>query len=71
MGDQQSQEPIRISIADAKKRYDEGNVSMLDVIDTDAYNQFSYQIKGAVRISPEDIRDEYTSLSKDRTVLAY
>ncbi|HEY5572219.1 MAG TPA: rhodanese-like domain-containing protein [Anaerolineales bacterium] len=71
MSDQQTQEPIRISVADAKKRYDEGNVSILDVIDTDSYNQFSYQIEGAVRIKPENIRDEFTRLAKDRPVLAY
>ena len=71
MSDQQTQEPIRISVADAKKRYDEGNVAMLDVIDTDSYNQFSYQIEGAVRIKPEDIRDEFAHLPKDRAVLAY
>ena len=44
---------------------------MLDVIDTDSYNQFSYQIEGAVRIKPENIRDEFTRLAKDRPVLAY
>lgn len=71
MGDKQTQETIRISITEAKKRYDKGNVSILDVIDTDAYNQFSYQIKGAVRIKPEDITDEFTRLPRDRSVLGY
>ena len=71
MSNKQAQEPIRISVSDAKERYEKGNVSILDVIDTDAYNQFSYQIKGAVRINPEDIPDEFARLPRDRAVLAY
>ena len=71
MSDQQTQEPIRMKLEDAKGRYDEGNVTVLDVIDTDAYDRFSYQIAGAVRINPEDIRDEFTRLPKDRAVFAY
>ena len=71
MSDQQTQEPIRISVEAAKEHYDKGIVTILDVIDTDAYNQFSYQIKGAVRINPEDIPDEFTRLPRDRSVLAY
>lgn len=71
MANQQTPEPIRISIEDAKKRYDKGNVTILDVVDTDAYNQFSYQIKGAMRINPEDVPDEFTRLPRDRAVFAY
>ena len=71
MADKQTQEPVRVKLEDAKGRYDQGNVTLLDVIDTDAYNQFSYQIKGAVRINPEDIPDEFSRLPKDRAVLAY
>ena len=71
MSDQQTQEPIRMKLEDAKAHYDKENVTVLDVIDTDAYNQFSYQIAGAVRINPEDIPDEYTRLPRDRAVLAY
>ena len=71
MGDQQTREPIRITLEDAKERYDKGSVTVLDVIDTPAYNQFSYQIQGAVRISPENIPDEFIRLPKDRAVLAY
>lgn len=71
MGEKQNQEPIRISVEASKEHYDKGNVTILDVIDTDAYNQFSYQIKGAVRINPEVIPAEFTRLPKDRAVLAY
>lgn len=71
MNDQQTREPVRISVEDAKERYDVGNVTILDVIDSDVYNKFTYQIKSAVRITPEDIPDEYTRLPRDRAIFAY
>ena len=71
MSDKQTNEPIRVSVEAAKEHYDKGNVTILDVIDTDVYNQFSYQIRGAVRINPEDIPDEFTRLPRDRAVVAY
>jgi rhodanese-related sulfurtransferase len=71
MGEGQKNGPIRIAVDKAKELYDQGNVTILDVVDTDTYNKFSYKIKGAVRINPEDIADEYTQLPQDRTVLAY
>ena len=71
MSNKQAQEPIRISVEAARERYGKGNVTILDVIDTDSYNHFPYQIKGAVRINPEDIPDEFARLPRDRAVLAY
>jgi rhodanese-related sulfurtransferase len=65
------QEPIRISLEEARDRYEKGNVTVLDVVDTESYSQFSYQIKGAIRINPEDIADEYSRLPQDKSVLTY
>lgn len=71
MSEGQKKGPIRIAADKAKQLYDQGNATILDVVDTDKYNKLSYKIKGAVRINPEDIADEYTQLPQDRTVLAY
>jgi rhodanese-related sulfurtransferase len=65
------QEPIRISLEEARDRYEKGNVTVLDVVDTESYSQFSYQIKRAIRINPEDIADEYSRLPQDKSVLTY
>jgi rhodanese-related sulfurtransferase len=71
MGSQLTHEPIRISIEDAKQRYDQGNITVLDVVDAEAYHQLSYRIQDAVRIKPEDVPDEFKSLPQDRSVLTY
>jgi rhodanese-related sulfurtransferase len=71
MGNQPTHEPIRISIKDAKQRFDKGNTTVLDVVDAEAYHQFSYQIQDAVRIKPEEVPDEFQSLPQDRSVLTY
>jgi len=71
MGDGQKNGPIRIALEKAKELYDQENVTILDVVDTGSYAEFSYKIKGAIRIDPENIADEYTQLPKDQHVLAY
>ena len=64
-------EPIRISVEEAKELKDEENATILDVVDPDTYEEVSYRIEDAVRIDPRDIRDEFEQLPKERTVLAY
>ena len=71
MGNNNERQRIRISVEEAKKRFDENDVTILDVVDPGAYKKLSQQIKGAVRIDPRKISDEYGNLPKDRTVLAY
>lgn len=67
----EGREPIRVSLEEAKEAYDEGDVTILDVVDTGTYEELSYKIEGAVRIAPEDIGEEYDSLPKDKAVYAY
>jgi hypothetical protein len=71
MNDKNQPKPVRIDLGEAKKLYDQGSVIPLDVVDTDSYEELSYQIKGAVRINPEDIEEKYSILSKEDTILAY
>lgn len=62
---------LRISVDEAKERYDENEVTVLDVVDPDTYEQLSQQIKGAVRIDPREISDGHDQVPEDHTVLAY
>lgn len=67
----QNRSPIRIALEKAKQLYNQGNITVLDVVDSESYAELSYKIKGAVRINPEDIADQYTNLPKDQLVLTY
>ena len=71
MSNNKKRKPLRISLEEAKERYDEGDVTILDVVDPSPYEKLSYRIKGAVRIDPRNIADEFDRLPKARTVLTY
>ena len=62
---------IRISVDDAKRRYEQDDVTVLDVVDSDSYEELSYKIEDAVRIDPGDVKEEYARLPEDRPVLTY
>lgn len=64
-------EPIRKSLDQAHRIYQEEDATVLDVVDTDSYEELSYKIEGAVRIDPRDVPDDFERLPKERTVLAY
>jgi len=71
MSNGQKPKRLRVSLEEAKHLYDEEDVKVLDVVDTENYNDLSYKVDGAVRINPEDFKEEYTQLPKDKLVLAY
>lgn len=66
-----TENPIRISPEEAKQRIDKGDATVLDVVDTHAYDEVPMELPGAVRISPENVPDEFDRLPKSRTMLAY
>lgn len=71
MSSSSERRPIRISVEEAKERYDENEVTVVDVVDPETYERLSQQIEGAVRIDPREISDELEQVSEDHTVLAY
>lgn len=71
MSNGQNQRRIRISVDEAKKLYDEREVTVLDVVDTGAFEKIPYKVKAAIRITPEDFKDEYSKIPEDKLVLAY
>lgn len=64
-------ERIRVSVEEAKRRVDAGDGTILDVVDTDSYEQLDERIAGAVRIDPGRIPEEYQRLPRDPAVFAY
>jgi rhodanese-related sulfurtransferase len=71
MSEGQKNRSVRITIDEAKKLYDEEEVTVLDVVDSVTFDKLDYKIKGAERINPKDVAEEYQQLPKDQTVLAY
>lgn len=71
MNDERKSGRIRISVEEAKRLYDEEDVTVLDVVDTGTFEKIPYKVKGAIRIAPEDFKEEYSKLPEDRHVLAY
>lgn len=71
MNDEKKPGRIRISVEEAKRLYDEGDVTVLDLVDSGTFEKIPYKVKNAIRIAPEDFKEEYTKLPKDRHVLAY
>jgi rhodanese-related sulfurtransferase len=63
--------PLRITVEEAKERYDEHEVTVLDVVDPGTHEQLSQQIKGAMRIDPREVSDKLNRVPEDRAVLAY
>lgn len=71
MSEGQNNVPIRIALEEAKELYDDENVTVLDVVDSETFQELDYKIRGAERINPENIKDKYTQLPEDQRVLAY
>lgn len=64
-------ESLRLSLEKARALYDEQDVTVLDVVDGGAYPHFDHEIKGAVRIDPDDVEDSHHRLPQDNTILTY
>lgn len=62
---------LRTAVEDAKQRVDAGDAVVLDVVDSETYEQLDSRIAGAVRIDPGRLLEEYERLPRDRAVFAY
>ncbi|MGW8251838.1 MAG: rhodanese-like domain-containing protein [Anaerolineales bacterium] len=70
MGDEK-RHPLRIPVEQAKSRAEDGSATFLDVVDPGAYEKIDYKIKGALRIDPREIEEEYERLPRQEDILAY
>ena len=59
----------RVSLADAKKAFDEGNVVFVDTRAETTYKQ--EHIKGALNIPAEAFQTRYTEVPKDKKIITY
>ncbi len=59
----------RISLADAKKDFDAGEVVIIDTRSASAYK--TEHIKGAINVPSNDFENTYKSVPKDKKIIAY
>ena len=59
----------RISLADAKKDFDDGTAIFLDARTEDSYKE--EHVKGAVNVNYENWEKKLKSLPKDKTIVVY
>jgi hypothetical protein len=62
---------LRLSVDEAKSKFDEEKVTFLDLTDRHTYKELDRRVEGAVRIAPEQLADQYERLPKEQAVLAY
>ena len=59
----------RITLADAKKDFDAGNVVFVDT--RAAFQYEAERIKGAINVPAEAVAQEYTKIPKGKKIIAY
>ena len=59
----------RISLADAKKDFDEGTAIILDVRAEDVYKQ--EHVKGSINVTFENLKEKAKTLPKDKKIITY
>ncbi len=69
--DKNSNTGIRISLEEAKDRYDRDEPLVLDVVQPNSREDYGAQVKGAIHIDPDQIESVYQQLPEDRSILAY
>jgi rhodanese-related sulfurtransferase len=62
---------VRIPPVEAKRRVDAGQALLLDVVQPHVWAGLSQAIRGAVRISPEEVGERAAELRGARGVIAY
>jgi len=63
------EEAPRITLADAKKAFDEGNVVFVDTRSADAFQL--ERVKGAINVPANEIETRYKDVPKGKTIIAY
>jgi len=64
-------EQLRIDPADAAARVQAGEAMILDVVAPLAWEQLDRAVRGAVRISPDELGERWRELPRDRAIIAY
>ncbi len=61
----------RMDVAQAKALLDAGEGVVLDSVASHIWPSMSRTIQGAVRIPPEEIKDRFHELPRDKTIIVY
>jgi hypothetical protein len=61
----------RIDVGEAKAMIDAGKAIILDVIASHAWPAMARTIQGSIRIPPEEIKDRFGELPRDKAIIAY
>ena len=64
-------EPMRISVQDAKRRFDAGEVDLLDTRAAEAWQKSSVKIPGAIRVPPDDVLHYLDQVPRNRPIITY
>jgi rhodanese-related sulfurtransferase len=64
-------EQLRIDPAAAKRRVDAGEAIILDVVSPAAWEQLDRSVKGAIRISPDELGERWPELPRELAIIAY
>ena len=67
--DNHQQEAPRISLADAKKDFDNGTAIFIDTRNADAFKV--EHVKGAINISAAEVATRYKEIPTDKKIIAY
>ncbi len=64
-------QPLRVSLEEAKRRFDTATAVMLDVTDRFKYAHVPDQVAGSIRIDPMWLDQLHTELPTGKAVLTY
>ncbi len=65
-------DPERIEIAEVKSRMERGeNILLIDSRSSSSWDKSDLKIKGALRISDEEIQGRLNDLPRDRPIVVY
>lgn len=68
-GEQQQDDAPRITLADAKKDFDEGSAVIIDVRSEEAYKQ--EHVKGAINLAKGILDEQLNKIPKGKKIIAY
>lgn len=65
-------EPTRISVEDAKAKFDRGDrVAFLDTRSPESWEKSDVRLPGALRVPPDEVADHLADISRDREIVTY
>ena len=64
-------EPTRISVAEAKAKFDRGGAVFLDTRSAESWQQADQQIPGSIRVPPDAVAEHLAEIPRGRAIVTY